>query len=141
MSDKKYFELPIGVRIANTEPIDGDRYIASTIAVRGSLITAGRAHEGLQVFVEADKKLYILKTLSPPDWVEIGVGTDGDKHLEFSQVTASDTWTIDHTLGKFPSIMVVGADKKSVICEIEYDSITRVILRFNATFIGRAFLN
>ena len=71
-----FFNLPFGVRIAGNAPIDGDRYIATDIASRDNLITIGRAYNGLQVFVESDKVLYILKDITIPTWEE--VGADGD---------------------------------------------------------------
>lgn len=66
------FNLPFGVRIAGNDPVDFDRYIADTIAARDSLITAERAYEGLQVYVEADKTLYILKDVVNSLWEPVG---------------------------------------------------------------------
>jgi len=61
-----YFQLPEGVRVAGARPIDGDRYIASSILERDSLIFPQmRAFEGLQVYVSGgtESGLYLLTTL------------------------------------------------------------------------------
>lgn len=62
-----YFELTKSVRITTKGPIDGDRYVAATIADRNNLILEKRAHVGLQVYVvdtgSGDPALYVLKTL------------------------------------------------------------------------------
>ena len=62
-----YYEITKSVRITTSDPIDGDRYIADTIAVRDSLVSNNRAHNGLQVYVKDTigdgsmvSKLYIL---------------------------------------------------------------------------------
>ena len=69
------FDLPFGVRVAGDDPIDKDRYIAVDIAQRDAIVTNGRAHEGLQCFVDADKKLYIYKNSA---WEELGGSGSGD---------------------------------------------------------------
>lgn len=66
------FNLPFGVRISNNNVLDASRYVVGDIPARDFIITDGRAYEGLQTYVEDEKKLYILKTLSPPDWVLVG---------------------------------------------------------------------
>lgn len=138
MSD--YYELTKGIRITVNEPVDGDRYIASTIANRDKIITLARAFNGLQVYVESEEKLYILIDMLIPTWKEIAIG-GADKHKEYEKTIANAVWTIDHTLDKHPSIDVVGVDGKAVECEVHYTSKAQVILRFNAPFAGKAFLN
>lgn len=64
--------LPFGVRVATDLPLDADRYIATDISARDSLITNGRAYVGLQVFVESEDVLYILK--SGNVWEVIAIG-------------------------------------------------------------------
>ena len=72
-----YFNLPFGVRISNSDPIDKDRYIASNITERDNIISSNRSYEGLQVYVESDKKLYILTGSTSSDWKEVGDGSGG----------------------------------------------------------------
>jgi len=66
------FNLPFGVRIANSDPIDKDRYIAADITARDAIVSAGRAYEGLQIYVEADQTLYILTDEVTPAWDIVG---------------------------------------------------------------------
>jgi hypothetical protein len=56
-----FFNLPFGVRVSSPEPVDADRYIAADLAARNSLIGSGREFNGLQVYVESNETLYILK--------------------------------------------------------------------------------
>lgn len=59
-----FFNLPFGIRNAGPDPTDGDRYKVPDNATRDLLITNGRAHEGLQVYVDgAPGNLYLLTTL------------------------------------------------------------------------------
>jgi hypothetical protein len=68
--------LPFGVRVANNDPLDADRYIAPDISTRDLLITNGRAYVGLQVYVSGTtNKLYILKDMTPT-WEEVGGAAD-----------------------------------------------------------------
>lgn len=70
------FQLNNGVRIAGNDPIDYDRYIADDLTARDQLITDGRAHVGLQVYVSGvTNKLYILKDFTPT-WEEVGGAAD-----------------------------------------------------------------
>ena len=63
------FNLPFGVRVSNNNPLDAERYIANDITTRNNLISNGRAFNGLQVYVESDKTLYLLEDITIPKWV------------------------------------------------------------------------
>ena len=82
-----FFNLPFSVKISNEAPVDGERYIRSNQTERESLITEGRAHEGLQVYQTDNSTLYILKTLgaTPATSIWDVIGTGG----------ASTMWVID----------------------------------------------
>ena len=69
MSD--FYELTKSVRVTVAAPVDGDRYTVATVLLRDALVTGGRAYEGLQVYVEAERKLFILTDISGPTWYEI----------------------------------------------------------------------
>jgi len=66
-----YFNLSTGIRNSKNGPIDGDRYIAATTTERDALIPL-RAHNGLQVYVESEKTLYILDDINLHIWRKIG---------------------------------------------------------------------
>jgi hypothetical protein len=57
------------------------------------------------------------------------------------QTTPASTWTIDHTLGKVPSVTVVDSAGSVVFGDIQIISSSRVILEFGAAFSGKAYLN
>lgn len=60
----------------------------------------------------------------------------------FEQGIASDTWEIEHNLGKKPSITVVdSADSVIGIFKADYDGENKVTLKFNGAFTGKAYLN
>lgn len=70
------FDLPFGINVANTDPVDFDRYVKNTIGERDALIAAGRAYSGLQVYVlndttPANNGLWILTDIGGPTWLQI----------------------------------------------------------------------
>jgi hypothetical protein len=54
---------------------------------------------------------------------------------------ASDVWTINHGLGKFPSVTVVDSANTVVVGNIDYTSSQSLVITFNAAFSGCVFLN
>jgi len=69
------------------------------------------------------------------------IGGGSDKNFVFTQSSASDTWTINHTLDKFPSVSVVDSGGTAVIGNITYNSTSQITLTFSASFSGKAYLN
>lgn len=67
--------------------------------------------------------------------------SSGDKNFVFNQQSASDTWTINHTLEKFPSVSVVDSSGDIVIGNITYNSTSEIVITFSASFSGKAYLN
>ncbi len=57
-----------------------------------------------------------------------------------TQGTASTTWTINHTLGGYPSVTIVDSAKTVVYGEINYLSTTQVVVNFSSAFSGYAYL-
>jgi hypothetical protein len=57
-----------------------------------------------------------------------------------TQASPSSTWTINHTLGGYPSVMVVDSASTVVIGEVLYISTTQVQVSFTAPFSGFAYL-
>ena len=137
-----FFNLPFSVRIAGKDPIDGDRYLAATTVERDALIAAGRAKAGQQVFVESEKKLYILTGPTIADWVEVGAGiSGGDANYIHTQVATQAQWNVTHNLGKRPSV-TVSTDSGSIVeAEVTYIDDNSVRVEFNAPFAGIAIFN
>lgn len=75
------------------------------------------------------------------EWLESLKGTGGDKHYVHKQETSSDTWEVIHGLGKEPAVTVVDSAGTEVIGEVEYVSLNKCILRFQAPFSGKAIFN
>jgi hypothetical protein len=69
------------------------------------------------------------------------IGSTGDKNFVFSQAIASDTWTIQHNLNKYCSVMVVDSAKTVVIGEITYIDTNNLTIHFNGAFTGKAYCN
>ena len=85
-SDKKGITVASGFKLQAEAPLDA-RTTVATIEDRDNLVTINAVYAGLQVYVEADKKLYYY-TGTNGGWVAIQSGAgyshptgDGNKHL------------------------------------------------------------
>lgn len=68
-------------------------------------------------------------------------GSGGDKTYEHTQSVASDTWTINHALNKYPSVVVIDSGGSTVLGDITYPTLNQVVLQFSAPFSGVVHLN
>ena len=59
----------------------------------------------------------------------------------FTQMVASSTWTINHNLGKRPSVSVVTSGGDEVIGDVHYIDDNNLIVTFTFMFAGVAYLN
>lgn len=59
----------------------------------------------------------------------------------YSQVTASDTWNINHSLNKYPSVTIINTSNEQVFGDIIYINENNVQIKFSAPVSGRATLN
>ena len=60
----------------------------------------------------------------------------------FEQGIPSDTWIIQHNLGRNPSVTVVdSAGAVQIPDEINYDTDNQITVKFLGSFAGKAFLN
>jgi len=84
----------------------------------------------------------VSKTQQPTVDIVITGGIVGvDKNFVFTQSSASATWTINHTLNKFPAVEVVDSANDIVIGNVTYNSTTQITITFTAAFSGKAYLN
>ena len=91
---------------------------------------------------ETDVKTYITDLNGVPVPLNDEIGNiEGDKTFEYIQLSASNTWEIVHNLNKYVSVTIVDSGKNMVVGDIEYESPNKVIIRFQASFSGRAYLN
>jgi hypothetical protein len=54
----------------------------------------------------------------------------------FTQSVPATTWTIDHNLGRFPSVTIVDSAGTQVFGDVQYTSNTQVVLTFSAVFLN-----
>ena len=64
-----------------------------------------------------------------------------DKTFEFTQGVPAVTWSIQHNLGKFPSVSVVNNNNVVINGEITYIDNNNLTCNFSAAFAGKAYLN
>ena len=55
--------------------------------------------------------------------------------------TVSDTWTVTHNLGEYPSVTVVDSGNTVVVGNVEYISTQQLKVTFSSAFSGCVFLN
>lgn len=69
-------------------------------------------------------------------------GSGGDLNYEHDQAVAASVWTINHTLGKVPSVTVIDSGGNQIEGDVSYPiPLTQVVLTFSAPFSGKAYLN
>jgi hypothetical protein len=61
------------------------------------------------------------------------------RHIH-TQGTATTTWTINHALGGYPSVSIVDSSKTVVFGEVNYVSVSQVVVNFTSAFSGFAYL-
>jgi hypothetical protein len=71
----------------------------------------------------------------------ISSGALGDQNYVHNQGGASSSWTVNHNLGKFPSVFVVDSGNNVVVGEIQYTNTNSLTVSFTATFSGKAYIN
>lgn len=69
-----------------------------------------------------------------------GGGGGSDKNTVVI-MPASNPWIINHSLNKFPSVTTIDSNGYEVFGDVEYVSLSRVVIRFDASFSGKAILN
>lgn len=65
----------------------------------------------------------------------------GKQAYVHTQSTPSATWTINHNLGRNPSVTVVDSSEKVVFGDITYVTDNQLTVSFSAAFGGKAYLN
>lgn len=112
---------------------------ASTIAVNSNVITNAKL---AQVATGVIKGRVTAGTGSVEDLTStqvttlLGLGT-----YTHVQGSPASTWTIDHNLGRYPSISVVDSGGSLVFGEVKYNTSNQAQVSFSAAFSGQAYLN
>ncbi len=72
--------------------------------------------------------------------VRLGGAAGNTRRHVHTQSSPSTLWTITHSLGGKPSVMVVDTADTVVIGEVKYVSSTQITVEFTAAFSGYAYL-
>lgn len=67
--------------------------------------------------------------------------TVSDKFFIFEQAVASNRWTVNHNLDKYPSVTVVDSAGTIIIGEVAYLSRNDLRITFQSAFSGKAYMN
>ena len=68
-------------------------------------------------------------------------GFTNETTFTFTQGSASNTWTINHNLDRFPSVTVVDSSDNIVVGAVTYNNSNQIVITFTETVIGKAYLN
>lgn len=134
------FELPFGVRVVNPESVDayysndGTPYVDEAAA--RTAVPAGLRYLGLTVNI-AGAEWWWKNALGDTDLIIKGT----DAFYEHDQQVASNTWSVAHNLGKYPSVNVVTSVGVEVIGDIEYTDTNNLVITFTSAFSGKAYMN
>jgi hypothetical protein len=82
-----------------------------------------------------------LNVYSGGNWEPLGVSSGSDSFYTHDQLVASTSWTIDHNLGKFPSITVVDSGGTVGYGDVAYISPNQATVSFPSAFAGKAYCN
>lgn len=65
----------------------------------------------------------------------------GDDSFTFVQSTPSITWTIDHNLARYPSVLVIDSTGRVVEGDVQHLSTNSLVITFSGAFAGTASCN
>jgi len=68
-------------------------------------------------------------------------GASGGDIFEFEQVGPLFDWTINHNLGRYPEITIIGVDGNQLVTDVEHVSKNTAILHFGIATSGKAVCN
>jgi len=70
----------------------------------------------------------------------MSISSSGGSYV-YTQAIAASTWTINHNLGYYPSVTVVDSAGNVVSGDTNYTSENQVVVTFNGSFSGEAYLS
>ena len=79
----------------------------------------------------------IVRFRTPAELASDGV----DLNYVHDQGVASATWSVSHNLGKLPSVTVVDTAGSVVVGDVSYTDNNNLIVTFNNSFSGEAYIN
>jgi hypothetical protein len=78
-------------------------------------------------------------TPAPPTQGTTALNASQD--VVFTQQTPASIWTIEHNLGRYPTVLVIDSGGSQVIGDYSYPDLNTVVLTFSAPFAGQAYLS
>lgn len=99
---------------------------------------------GDQVTIEVTEQS--VEILEHPSTIQgpigpVGPSGEGDLNYTHNQTSPSTEWTINHNLGKFPSVSIADSSGNLWQTEVDYIDQNSLVVRFSAAFSGKAYLN
>lgn len=101
---------------------------------------SGTIPNNVNVYQDTPNQVIISEETPNLVIVRASASSGNTRRFVHAQPTASNEWTITHTLGGFPSVTVVDTSKTQVIGEVIYESTTQIKVEFTAPFSGFAYL-
>lgn len=114
-------------------------YIKSILADIETAFTKDKADELYQPkgdYPERSELEEYIKESDLKDGIEIS-----SKSFIHTQQVANDTWEINHSLNKYPSVTIVDTSGNLVVGSVHYISTSKIVVKFSAPFSGVAYLN
>lgn len=69
------------------------------------------------------------------------IAENKDKNYIHNQLSASNSWVLNHNLNKYGSVTIVDSGNTIVVGDVEYNSLNQITINFNASFSGKAYVN
>jgi hypothetical protein len=85
-------------------------------------------------------KVLVLDAAGHVDASAIASGA-GDQHYTHSQNVPSDTWVINHNLGKYPSVTILDSANTEWRAEVRHNSVNQAVVYLAFEFSGTAHCN
>ncbi|MBS4750960.1 hypothetical protein KG091_07700 [Carnobacteriaceae bacterium zg-ZUI78] len=90
-----------------------------------------------------DDELHDIDTLTDERIKQLIAESMNEKESQntvFKQTQASDVWTIEHALNRYPSVIIIDSAGTQVYGDVHYISLNKLEVRFTAGFSGTAAL-
>ena len=133
------------VSIAGKENVDYNKVIhkpsINDVILKGNKTSEELGLVGIEELDKLGTELNINYTKLELKNIKGEVISEVPRTFIFEQGRASKEWVIEHDLDKYPSVTVVDSSGNIVEVSVEYITRNKVILKMNAMFSGKAFLN
>jgi len=114
--------------------------IDNRTALWGPVFGADLIDSGTDIVVVIDQQnrpyvVYPIEASAPP-----GPGT-GDKNYRHVQGAPATTWTVSHSLGKYPSVTIFDSLLQEMEAEVDHIDVNNLTIKFSGPTSGSATLN